>query len=342
VRIAVRRDDHRVAPPQHVVRGQLVTGIALAQLAVGCVCGPEQSALEPVPRAPVAAPAHDTVPVPAAPIDDAVDEPAQERAAPAPPGPVTPVPRPNAPIACADLDPSIAVFAGTRRGDTLVLTERISGPEDDAPFPRTFVLDAADLDDDGTEEGLVVSTSEVGTRGERERDCGNYGECRQGAALRCDVGWAMVLAPEYRFELSVGTTHTRDTRAFRVLVEATRLAEDQADEVERMDDGRPLFSTTALVMGPHGYAPAGNAAWYESGECARLYREGLLADARDMCEQGLIAHPRGRVRAALLYDLGRVLEAQGHAEQARDAYVRSLALRENETVRAHLEALPAP
>jgi predicted RNA polymerase sigma factor len=67
-----------------------------------------------------------------------------------------------------------------------------------------------------------------------------------------------------------------------------------------------------------------------------------LADARDMCEQGLIAHPRGRVRAALFYDLGRVLEAQSHAEQARDAYVRSLELRENETVRAHLEALPAP
>lgn len=323
------------------VHRHLVTGIALAHLAIGCTCGREESAPEPAPPAPVTTTTSDTVPsVPAAPTDDG-DEGAEERESPAP-DPATPVLRPTSPMACADLDPSIAVFAGTRTGDALVLTERLSGPDDGAPLPRTFALDAADLDGDGAEEGLVTSTSEVGTGGERERDCGSYGECLQGAVLRCDAGWAMVLAPEYRFELAVGTTHTLGDRAFRILVETTRLAADQADEAERMEDGRPLFSTTALVMGPRGYAPAGSAEWYESGQCARLYREGLLSDARDMCEQGLVAHPRGRVRAALLYDLGRVLEAQGQIEQARDAYVRSLELRENETVRAHLEALPAP
>lgn len=273
--------------------------------------------------------------------ESVVDDVEHDRAARAT-APATPMPTPTAPMACTDLASSIAVFAGTRSGDALVLTHQLSGPADDVPFPRTYALDAADLDGDGTEEGVVTITSEVGADGERVQDCGNYGECNRGAVLRCDAGWAMVLAPEYRFELEVGATRTVSDRAFRILVETTRLGGSQADEVERMEEGRPLFSASALVMGRRGYADGGSAEWFESGQCARLFRAGFLADARAMCEQGLVAHPRGRVRGALYYDLGRIAEAEGHVEDARDAYRRSLEARENATVRAHLDALPPP
>jgi hypothetical protein len=246
------------------------------------------------------------------------------------------------PIACADLGPSTPVFEGVRHGEALVLTRQVSGTPSGSELPLTFALDPADLDGDGTEEGIVTLVSDLGG-GERERDCGNYGECNQGVVVRCDTGWAMVLVPSYRTGLAVSTTHTvYAQRSWRVLVETLRLGGSAADEAERMDQGRPLFSERALVMGPDGYVRRGAAEWFESGECARLYRAGHLAEARAMCEQGLVAHPRGRVRGALYYDLGRVAEAEGRIEDAREAYRRSLDAREDATVRARLDALPAP
>jgi hypothetical protein len=44
-------------------------------------------------------------------------------------------------------------------------------------------------------------------------------------------------------------------------------------------------------------------------------------------------------KRALLYNLGRIDEAEGNTEAAIDDYTRSLVVRDNETVKARLESL---
>lgn len=62
--------------------------------------------------------------------------------------------------------------------------------------------------------------------------------------------------------------------------------------------------------------------------------------ARVACEQGLEIATDSEVRSSLLYNLGRVAQGEGNADEARRRYLESLELRpENPAVRTRLESL---
>jgi hypothetical protein len=288
---------------------------------------------------------------PSAPMPSASSErsaPERERASAEPPpstGPVRvdepPLPgAPTAPIACSALG-TVGIYEGAIRAvpgddgsrEELVLTAQIAGPETDYGMPPIHVSVSSrdDLDRDGTPDviGLYLADGEP--------DCGNWGDCVMVAAVRCDDRWATVYGPRYTQDISAGTTMTEHAgRRWRVLLEAWRLGDAELDLTPQGG------GVHALELGASGYAGRTNALWLESERCAAFYREGRFVRARDMCEQGLAAHPRGTVRGALYYDLGRIAEAQGRIEEARDAYRRSLEARPgNAAVQGRLDALGA-
>lgn len=66
---------------------------------------------------------------------------------------------------------------------------------------------------------------------------------------------------------------------------------------------------------------------------------GALVDASATTQRAIAGASEPALKAASLYNLGRVFEAQGAKERAVDAYGRSLQLRENGTVRQRLLGL---
>jgi hypothetical protein len=69
------------------------------------------------------------------------------------------------------------------------------------------------------------------------------------------------------------------------------------------------------------------------------FKHGDLALADDATERSIAAAREPRLRAASLYNRGRIAEARGDRDRAADAYRASLELRPNETVAARLEGL---
>jgi hypothetical protein len=70
-----------------------------------------------------------------------------------------------------------------------------------------------------------------------------------------------------------------------------------------------------------------------------LFHRGELASAEQATLASIARASAPRLKAASLYNLGRIREAQGDAPSAADAYRTSLALRPSETVRTRLAAL---
>lgn len=102
----------------------------------------------------------------------------------------------------------------------------------------------------------------------------------------------------------------------------------------------PDFPLTAAANVPSSDAvPA--KSW--GNACFKRFKEGELDAAEAACVEGLLENVESgddKARGALLYSLGRVEEARGHAERARLAYRRSLKLRPgNVAVQKRLEAL---
>lgn len=84
-------------------------------------------------------------------------------------------------------------------------------------------------------------------------------------------------------------------------------------------------------------APADPRADSELGWAA--FRAGDLPRALRATQESIAGTTEPAVRAASLYNLGRIFEAQKQPGPAADAYRQSLSLRENPTVRARLVAL---
>jgi tetratricopeptide (TPR) repeat protein len=78
-------------------------------------------------------------------------------------------------------------------------------------------------------------------------------------------------------------------------------------------------------------------------QCFAAFRSGRYDAARDLCLRGLEAGPDANVRGAILYNLGRVAEAQRASALAARYYRRSLDARPgNEVVQRRLDQLVAP
>jgi Tetratricopeptide repeat len=69
------------------------------------------------------------------------------------------------------------------------------------------------------------------------------------------------------------------------------------------------------------------------------FKAGDLAKARQATDRSIASAGDAKLRAASLYNLGRILEAEGKKPEAIEPYRRSLALRPNATVRDRLVAL---
>jgi hypothetical protein len=84
-------------------------------------------------------------------------------------------------------------------------------------------------------------------------------------------------------------------------------------------------------------APGDGVAESELGWA--LFRDGELARAEQITQASIGHASAPRLKAASLYNLGRIREAQADLASAADAYRTSLALRPSDTVRARLAAL---
>lgn len=90
----------------------------------------------------------------------------------------------------------------------------------------------------------------------------------------------------------------------------------------------------ALAIDPVEPKVLGELGW-------ALFLAGRNDDARNRLYDALVYNRDAKSRGAILYNLGRVAEAQGQPENAADFYRRSLVLRTNDTVKARLTALAA-
>jgi len=70
-----------------------------------------------------------------------------------------------------------------------------------------------------------------------------------------------------------------------------------------------------------------------------LFVDGQLAEARVLTEAALAKADKPASKGALLYNLGRIDEAEGHRDAAIERYRASLAARKNDTVQKRLDAL---
>jgi tetratricopeptide (TPR) repeat protein len=146
--------------------------------------------------------------------------------------------------------------------------------------------------------------------------------CKQGDAPR-PVGDA---APARDAAAPVDAVPTR-TPAYRAALAEGRDRAGQGDW-----PGAAAAFERARAMAPTNAVTASELGWtlFHAGDLATAERTTLAS----------IAHASApRLKAASLYNLGRIREAQGDAPSAADAYRTSLALRPNETVRTRLATL---
>lgn len=99
----------------------------------------------------------------------------------------------------------------------------------------------------------------------------------------------------------------------------------------RYDEACALFRE-ALQALPGSSSALGELGW-------ALFQAGKLDEAKVHTANAEYLATRPTQKAALLYNLGRIAEAQGQKEAAREHYSRSLILRENDTVRKRVEGL---
>jgi hypothetical protein len=126
---------------------------------------------------------------------------------------------------------------------------------------------------------------------------------------------------------------------------ASEIAAQRKRMLVALNEGRALVKKGEHAAGIAKYREvlaidgSDPAALAELGWAAFLAND--LELAASATEHALRFSRAANQRGMLLYNLGRVFEARGENEGARDLYVRSLAARPNATVLARLEALEA-
>ncbi len=121
------------------------------------------------------------------------------------------------------------------------------------------------------------------------------------------------------------------------------IARDRKRFMALLNEGRSLTQSGDHAAGMAKYRqaleidPADPSALAELGWAAFL--AGELDEAREHTARALRLADDAKQQGMLHYNLGRVAEARGETEAAVDAYVRSLQLRDNGTVRKRLVAL---
>lgn len=121
------------------------------------------------------------------------------------------------------------------------------------------------------------------------------------------------------------------------------LAADRQRFIKTLNEGRALTQAGDHAAGMAKYRqaleidPADSAALAELGWAAFL--AGEYDTAREHTARALRFADDPKQQGMLHYNLGRIAEALGEGERAADAYVRSLELRDNGTVRKRLIAL---
>jgi len=117
--------------------------------------------------------------------------------------------------------------------------------------------------------------------------------------------------------------------SIRDLLDAGRVAvrkKDYATGIAKYEAALALDPVEPRLLGELGWA---------------LFLDGRLEEARARLYDALIYNRDNDSRGAILYNLGRVAEAQQQRPTAIEFYRRSLALRTNDVVRARLESLGA-
>ncbi len=151
---------------------------------------------------------------------------------------------------------------------------------------------------------------------------------RGAAALPGDVGevigvtWARPGDPKGDLETSGAAEAKRQRRAGRSAMKRKEYA--AAAEAFRV----------ATTFAPGDGGLHGELGW-------ALFLAGRL-DAAEMATRKALTLRRGKKRGAVLYNLGRILEARGKPKAAIEQYRASLKVRPNKTVRARLRRLEAP
>lgn len=111
-----------------------------------------------------------------------------------------------------------------------------------------------------------------------------------------------------------------------LLAEGRRLeqAGDHAGAIERYERALAIAPGDATLLGELGWA---------------LFRANRLDEALETTRDALERAETEQQEGSLLYNLGRIAEARGRANEALELYRRSLAARPNEVVRARIVAL---
>ncbi|MCA9711549.1 MAG: tetratricopeptide repeat protein, partial [Myxococcales bacterium] len=96
----------------------------------------------------------------------------------------------------------------------------------------------------------------------------------------------------------------------------------------------------ARPAAPRGRAALGRSARAWGNDCVARLRIGHWASAEASCLEGLTIATEAKTKGALLYNLGRIAEAQGAQAQALEHYRSSLAARpDDRTVKRRLAKL---
>jgi len=111
-----------------------------------------------------------------------------------------------------------------------------------------------------------------------------------------------------------------------LLAEGRRLAQagDHAGAIERYERALAIAPGDATLLGELGWA---------------LFRANRLDDAFEATRDALERAETEQQEGSILYNLGRIAEARGRANEALELYRRSIAARPNEVVRARIVAL---
>lgn len=151
------------------------------------------------------------------------------------------------------------------------------------------------------------------------------GEAREAALARFKA------APEPRWGPSAASSKLTEAAA----EEHQRLARARVEEGRKLTREKKYSEAAhafrVAIDADRSYAPAHSGLGY-----AKLL-EGELDDAKLAFEAALRHDETPVFQAQVLYNLGQVAEKQGDRDAARDAYTRSLALRDNDVVKAAVE-----
>ncbi|MFT7579193.1 MAG: tetratricopeptide (TPR) repeat protein [Myxococcota bacterium] len=118
-----------------------------------------------------------------------------------------------------------------------------------------------------------------------------------------------------------------DMATFKTLLNEGRKlakAKDYTAAIAKFDAANRVVPGHPSAAAEHGWA---------------AFNAGQLEIAERMTRMALASAKKPKRKAAVLYNLGRVLEARGEAEEARKLYERSLSLRPNKVVQARVATL---